>query len=73
MAARMRSIMLLIASLVLAGCEEGAGAPASIAQDEAGSVENAVPPRGGDRVAGRWRHGAMAEWEMKAARRRSRR
>lgn len=57
----MRSINLLIASLVLAGCEEAnTGTKAPVVQVKS-SVEDAAPPHGGDYATGQWRYGGIED------------
>ena len=67
MAARMRSIMLLIASLVFAGCEAAStGTPAPIPRDETGSVEDA-PPQGDDHATAQWRYDGIEDESSRAS------
>ena len=67
MAARMCSITLLIASLVLGGCEQaGTGMPAPIAH-EAGSAEDAALPHGADHGTGQWRYSGIEDESSQAS------
>ena len=64
----MRWITLLIASLVLVGCEQaGNGTPAPILQVESGSVEDAVPSHGGNHAIGQWRYGGIEDESSQAS------
>ena len=68
MAARMRSIMPLIASLVFAGCEAAStGTAAHVARDKTVSLEDAPSSRGADHATGQWRYGGIEDESSQAS------